>query len=255
VPKLFIAGHSDSGSEYLGGEHQPWPELTRAWLTEVSGQRWELEACRFSPMGSRAVSYLLGAVREANPDVVVIPFSAYVCTVRMVSESVRQRFGERAYRLFLRTEHEFAARTTQGRLRRTANQQAQNVARRVLGARTLTTVEQTISIYEEVLHGLAQMESLQVIAVADARFSAKIQAKEPRLHSIFDEMNARLRVVVEQHHFAWADLEEALRNVPDRRVFHHEDGVHTTGAFHEVYFGVMRQALAEKPRSSGPSAT
>jgi hypothetical protein len=88
------------------------------------------------------------------------------------------------------------------------------------------------------------MESLQVVVVADARFSAAVQALEPRLHEKFDELDGRIRPVAAQHHFIWADLEAALHAAPDRRVFHLPDGLHTTPAFHEVYFGLMREALS-----------
>jgi hypothetical protein len=195
-------------------------------------------------MGPRAVSYVLGAIEAVQPDIAIIPFGGYVCTVGVVAESVRARFGERAHRLYRRSETSFVSATSGSGLPRRLNRTAKIVARRVLGARTMTTVEETTAIYEEILHALARVESLQVVAVADARFSHEIQKDEPLLHQRFDAMNARLRRVVEEHHFTWADLEGALAAAPDRGVFYLADGFHTTPAFHETYFGVLRRALS-----------
>ena len=118
------------------------------------------------------------------------------------------------------------------------------MARRLLGTRTLATVEQTADIYEEVLHRLARVESMQVLAIADARFSQEIQEREPKLQQRTDALYARLIPVVDSHRFLKADLEAALRAAPDRRVFYQPDGVHTTAAFHDVYFEIVKVALA-----------
>jgi len=252
--KLFIAGHSDSGDAYLPPGELPWGERTRAWLEAELEIPCELSGVRFAPMGTRAVDYLLGAVERASPDVVVIPFSAYVCTVATVGESVRARFGPRAQRVFRRAEVGFERRTRAAPGGKAANSFARRTARMVLGARTLVSVEETASIYEEVLHRLARAESLQVIAVADARFSRQTQERNPDLHERIERLYARIMPVAEQHHFVTADLEGALRRAPDRSVFYHPDGVHTTAAFHEVYFGVMREALAPLlPRLLSPA--
>lgn len=244
VPKLFIAGHSDSGDAFLPADVLPWPERTQAWLSE-GGPAWELSSARFAAMGPRAVGYLLRKVEAEQPDVVVLPLGGFVCTVGSVAESVRVRFGERAARLFRQSEVRFETRTREGQLRRRVNTLSRRAARRVLGARTLATLEETTGIYREVLHELAKVESIQVVAVRDARFSSWIQEFEPRLHERFDAMERELLPIVAEHRFVLADLEGALQRAPDRRVFHLEDGVHTTAAFHEVYFGVMREALAE----------
>lgn len=125
------------------------------------------------------------------------------------------------------------------------NKLGRRFARRAFGTRTMASVEQTTAIYLEVLHRLAQIESLQVVAVADARFSAETQARNPGLHDKIDRMHATLFPAIEQHHFLLADLEGALRRAPDRRVFHHDDGVHTTAAFHQVYFETLTATLSE----------
>ncbi len=241
--KLFIAGHSDSDATYLASGASPWPERTRIWLEQATNLPWELTGVRFAPMGPRAADYLLSAVEKAEPDIVIIPFTAYVCTIGVVGESVRVRFGSRAQRIFRRAEVRFDRTTRNTRAAKTANRTARKVTRAVFGARTLATVEQTASIYEEVLHRLAQRESLQVLAIADARFSTEVQAREPELHERIEQLYARIMPVAEQHHFVTADLEGALRRAPDRSVFYTPDGVHTTGAFHEVYFDVLQEAL------------
>ena len=249
---LFVAGHSDSDGRYLPAGAEPWTTRICDWLTASTGERWDLVAKPFFSMGPRAVSYLVDAVRDAGPDIVILPFGGYVCTVGVVAESVRVRFGERAHRLYLRTEASFEANTSEGRLRRLINRCGRSTARSLLGVRTLTTVEETTGIYEEILHRLASIESLQVVGVADARFSSEIQSREPRLHSDFDKMEARLKEVVDRHRFTWIDLEGALREAPDRSAFYLADGFHTTVAFHDLYFALIRKTLSES-RMGAPS--
>ncbi len=245
MKKLFIAGHSDSGDAYLPEGILPWPERTRAWLAERTGEPWELVDVRFAPMGSRAADYLVGKVEAASPDILILPFSAYVCTVGSVEESIRARFGDRPARWFRSVERPFQRRTAQGGpIRRQANRKSRTIGRKLLGARPLATVAQTADIYEEVLHRLARIESLQVVAIADARFSKAIQERESKLHQRIDALYARLMPVVDSHRFLKADLEAKLQEAPDRAVFHQADGVHTTAAFHDVYFEVVKAVLA-----------
>ena len=249
---LFVAGHSDSDDRFLPAGISPWPERTRAWLETTSGREFELKTRRFAPMGSKAVGYILGAIEAARPEIVVLPIGAYACTVGVVSESVRQRFGPRAQRIYSRAESAFQAQTSEGRLRLAANRRARQAGRRLFGVRTLATVESVGDIYDEVLRGLARIETLQVVAVADARFSLEVQERCPGLHATFDKLHARIRPVVEQHHFAWADLEAELSRAADRAVFHTADGVHTTAAFHDVYFQLLTRTLAETPTFASP---
>jgi hypothetical protein len=115
----------------------------------------------------------------------------------------------------------------------------------------MATVEETAAIYEGVLHELARVESLHVLTLADARFSTEVQARAPSLHRRVDALYARLRPVVEQHHFAWADIEQALGAAPDRSIYYTPDGVHTTPAFHATVFEVVRRELAHLIRVAG----
>jgi hypothetical protein len=245
VRTLFVAGHSDSGDSHLPEGVQPWPERTRAWLQSATGETWTLVTARFAPLGPGAPDYLLTKVEAAAPDLVVVPLTAYVCTVGTVEESVRQRFGERAARWFRTSETGFQRRTAEGAVRRRVNFGTRRLARRMLGARPLATVAQTADIYEEVLHRLARVESLQVVVVADARFSSQVQAVEPLLQRRFDELNSRLLPVARAHRFFVADLEGALRQTPERSVFYARDGIHTTPAFHQVYFELLSSTLRD----------
>jgi hypothetical protein len=246
MKKLFLAGHSDSGAAYLPPGVLPWPERTRRSLEVLTGEPWELVEVRFAPIGPRAVDYLAGKIEAAQPDIVILPFTAYLCAVGSVEESIRQRFGERPARWFRSVEHPFQQRTRDGgTVARRANRKGRTLGRRLLGARPPATVEQTAAIYEEVLHRLARMESVQVLAIEDARFSAEIQAREPKLHQRIDALYARILPVARSHHFAIANVEGALRAAPDRSVFHQPDGVHTTAAFHDLFFSVIDKALSE----------
>ena len=250
MTKFFTAGHSDSGDSYLPDGVLPWAERTRAWIEAASGTPCELQQVRFAPIGSRAVDYLLDQVARAAPDILVLPLGTYVFAVGTVEESIRARFGAQVQRLYRRSEAAFQRGTSDGQRRRRTNRAGRRIARTVIGTRAMATVEQTATIYVEILHRLAQIESLQVVAVADARFSLETQKRNPGLHDKVERMHAILLPVIEQHHFMLADLEGALRKAPDRSVFHHDDGVHTTAAFHETYFELLKETLAGSLRSA-----
>lgn len=243
MTKLFIAGHSDSTAQHLPEGALPWTERLRSWIESETGTPCELQGVLFFPMGARAADRLITAVEDAQPDILVLPFSAYVCTFTTVEESVRQRFGTRAQQFYLRGEKRFAASTTAAPLK-PVNYSGRKFVRAVLGTRALATTEQTIAIYEEILQRLARMEDLQVVTVADARFSEETQKRNPKMHREIDRMQARLFPMVERHHFLLADLEGALRKAPDRSVFYQSDGIHTTLAFHDVFFEVLKDTIA-----------
>src|SRR5262245_59389249 len=204
--QLFVAGHSDSDGRYLPSGALTWAEQTVRWLGEASAEPWELRGVRFAPMGTRAVDYLTAAITEASPDLLVIPFTGYVCTVQTVSEAIRQRFGRRAARLFSNSERRFHERTRDGRARKKVNGFARRATRRVFGARALTTVEETTRIYSEVLERISRLEQIQVVVVADARFSRQVQEREPEMHRRFDQMYATLLPLARRHRFVVLDL-------------------------------------------------
>ena len=243
MPTLFIAGHSDSGARYLPDGVEPWPERARAWLEETRGEQWSLTAVPLAPMGAGAANYLMRKVEAAAPDILVLPLGAYVCTIGTVAESVRHRFGVRIGGAYGSAEGKLREATRSGRVRRHARNLAQRAARRALGTRTLVSVDETTAIFSDVLHRLAQIESLQVLAVLDARFSEPMQRLNPGIHAVFERLEAELLPIVEAHRFGYMNLEGALRAAPNRAVFYQDDGIHTTAAFHEVYFEALKQAL------------
>ena len=254
VIRLFIAGHSDSDDTYLPAGVLPWPERLRLWIESESGQECERSGVRFAPVGPRAVSYLMDAVSAAQPDILILPFGAYVFTIGTVEESVRQRFGVRARDLYLKAEQRFQRATETSPPRVRVNKAGRRFTRTVLGTRTMTTVERAGDIYEEVLHRLTRVESLQVVTIADARFSAETQARNPRLNERIDALHRRLLPIVAQHHLALVELEGVLRAAPDRSVYYHPDGVHTTEKFHDVYFSVLQEAIRPLlPRLAPPA--
>ena len=243
MPTLFVAGHSDSGDRFLPPGVAAWPERARAWLESTRAESWTLASAPFAPMGSGAADYLMRKVEAAAPDILVLPLGAYVCTIGSVAESVRQRFGVKAGHAFSRAEGKMRAQTRSGRIRRPARVMTQRAARRVLGTRTLVGVEETTAIFADVLHRLARREALEVVAVLDARFSEPMQRLNPGIHDVFERMERELLPIVESHRFGFMNLEGALREAPDRAVFYQEDGIHTTAAFHGVYFEALKAAL------------
>jgi hypothetical protein len=188
-------------------------------------------------------------VNDLTPDAVVLGINHYPCVVPLVSESVRQRFGERAERLFKLLERQNQGRSKDGGLS-PYGRFARRLARRVLGAAVRLQVEEVSAIYSEVLERLARREGIEVFVLAEARLGSTVRSLHPRIDLEIDRLHAPIRAVAESHRIPWLDAQDFV--APDGDAAYFGDHVHLSELGNERYAaGIAAAAGARAHAATG----
>lgn len=241
--RCVVLGHSGTAGFGLDSQSHTWPALLQERLN-ASGGGWEVTSVPLHPAGPRAVDYAVSRVEAASPDLVILSLNAYPCAVSLVSASVRHRFGARAERIYVRAE----SRVTRGRVsqpRPVAPDDgfARRWARRILGARTITSPAEVGGVYDGILRRLAQFEGIQVAVLAEALFSDSVRARVPEVERRVREMQAIVRPVADERRFLWCDAATWL--IPDKGYWH-SDGIHLSALGNERYAQMLAESLPEQ---------
>ncbi|MGI8927335.1 MAG: SGNH/GDSL hydrolase family protein [Tepidiformaceae bacterium] len=198
----------------------------------------------FVPSGHRAVQYAADQVAAANPDVVVLPLSAYTFGVGFVALRVRERWGERAWRWYLRIGGRVdAGLAGQSGLRLKAREAAQGIARKLIGTASHAPAAEVTAVYAEVIRQLARGEGAQVLVVAESRFGRRIQELNPGLVPAIEAFQSELRPLAQEHRLPWVDAELAVAAGGDRERAMAPDGVHHSAYGHRLYAAMVLDAL------------
>ncbi|MBI5948175.1 MAG: hypothetical protein HY875_08560 [Chloroflexi bacterium] len=242
--RICVIGNSATAGVGLPDQSLAWPWLAASQLSAAIGEPVDVRHILFAPMGGRAAGFALSKVEETDPDIVVIAVGSYVCAIGTVAERVRQRFGERAYRAFRRTELWFESRTgnrrdTFGRL----NRAGRWLSRRVIGTATITTIDDVVNVFSELLRLLAQREGLHVVALAEPQWPKRIARENPGSAEALDTVMKRVHVAVDRHRFLWADSGPSYDAAPDREALYLPDGVHKTVEGLRIQANLVVQAL------------
>lgn len=246
--RCLVLGHSGTAGFGLTSVDQTWPALLARILADSGGEEWPVSAAPLFPMGDRAIEYALARTADIQPDLVVLSLNAFPCVVPVVAASVRHRFGRRAERLYTRVERRLEARARSREDEETTNRSAQRWARRLLGTRTMTDVEEVGRVYSEILRGLARLEGIQVAVLAEALFRENIRRRVHGLTENVDRLRALVRPTAERHRFLWCDATEWL--APDGGEPHwHRDGVHLSARGNARYAEMLAVCLGGKLRA------
>ncbi len=242
--RICVIGNSATAGVGLADQSLAWPWLAASQLSSAIGEPVEVSHVLFAPMGGRAAGFALSKVEESDPDVVVIAVGSYVCAIGTVGERVRRRFGERAYRAFRRTELWFESRTGNRRdaFGRT-NRAGRWLARRVIGTATITTIDDVVDVFNELMRLLSQREGLQVVALAEPQWPKRIAKENPGAAEALDAVMTRVHTVVDARRFLWADSGPSYDAAPDREALYLPDGVHKTVEGLRIQAGLVVQAL------------
>lgn len=261
--RICVLGHSTSAGGGLPDRSLAWPWLAALELSQSLDEPVDVRHIMFVPMGARSVDYAVAKVDECDPDVVIVSLASYVCAIRTVAERVRQRYGERALRLYRRLEHRFEAGTgnRQG-ARGEVNRRGRWLARRLIGTAAFTSVDEVSGIFSEVLRTLSQREGLHVLALAEPQWPAWVDRQNRGANRIFTTLCQSVHAVVEAHHLLWADSEPGFAATPHRNALYQSDGVHKSIAGHRLQATDVVQALigpqgpfAERVKLSPTSTT
>lgn len=229
--KLLVLGNSDTAGLHIGED--PWTRVAANRLSEHLGQPVDLEEVRFTVDTPTAPAYGEKKVRDARPDLIILPVGTFQFTVGFVWVRVRNLFGERAGNWYRRLELGFDDKTLRrGRLRDALNQTIRKVSRVVPGTAPLRTRQQLTDDYVAVLHALSRVEDAQVACVTypgRSRFTRQGKHTADRQRFLAD-----VEAVARAHHFAWVTSKEAFDSAVGELNTSSRDGYHLNEAGHRV---------------------
>jgi hypothetical protein len=241
---VCVLGHSDSDGGLLPAGEKSWPELLQAHLSEVTGQPAAVTRTRLVPMGSRAVGLALEHVTHCDPDLVVLAIGPYWCAFETVSTSVRNRFGERVERWYLRFERWFSRGLEGGSVVVRPKLGIRRLVRRILGTAALTTYDEVAGTYAQILRRLSQDEHLELFVLECHHFTRAIRGLNPGLMVAARRLHDDLQASVPEGRLIWADTEEAISE-GGRRDEMLMDGLHMTGEGHRRVERLMERLFAD----------
>lgn len=224
--KLLVLGHSDTDGSHLADPEAGWP-WALARILDASGIGCEVVHRRlFAAPG--APDYVERLMERERPDLVVMATSTYSVAVRLVSNRVRERWGEVPARAAARVER-FTARHAgvAGSRRAAITSGVRRAGRKIAGTGPALAQEALLESYEECMRVLARHEDVRTIVLGGAGFTGEIPRLNPGIGSALAEMQVQLRESALRYRFDWLDHEELLGGATAKLPFFHRDGMHT----------------------------
>lgn len=242
--RICVLGNSTSFGTGLTHQSLAWPWLVAGRLSQELGGDVGVRHVMLMPIGARVADYAAARVREHDPDIVIVLIGSYACAVRTVGERVRRRYGERAARGYRTLERAFESRTgnrpgRRGRL----NTAGRWLARHLIGTAAMTSVDEVVRAYSDVLRRLAQPEGAEVVVFPEPIWTTVAERENPGANRIFAEVRRRVRAVAEEHRLHWVDPEPVFAAAPDRQALYLSDGAHKTAEGHRMQAAVITEAL------------
>jgi lysophospholipase L1-like esterase len=231
--KLLVFGHSNSDGSRLPDPEEAWLWLLKRMLAE-RGLEFEV-VHRLLFAGPAAAQRLEDELEREQPDVVVLATSSYGVAVRLVSNRVRERWGDRAANLARRGELYFARHPYErSSIRSNILQPARRIARRVLGTRPSHSEGQLAGYYAQCMRILAQHEEIQTIVLTGVGYGPAVERFNPNWQRTQDAVYAELEAEALSHGFPWVPHEELLGGRTAKLKYFFADGIHTNAASHRV---------------------
>lgn len=234
MERVLVLGHSGTASYGEVEARDTWPALI-ARASEASGALLDVRAVTLFPAGPRAVEFAARAVERSQPDIVILSVNAFPCAVPVTVQRVRflGRRAQRWYRAIERAVLAHAGARASGAARR--------LARRVVGAEPLASVEEVSRVYTAILRDLAAREQLTVVAICEASFATSIRRRFPAVLTRVAQLHAAVRPVAAKHHVLWLDAD--VLAAADRDALFYHDGVHLSLEGNRQYAALLVEAL------------
>lgn len=224
--KLLVFGHSDSDGSHLLDPADSWPRVLQRSLSEAGGEVDVLHRRLYA--GPTAAEYVERQFERERPDVVVMATSTYAVVVRLVSNHVRERWGDRAAAAALRLE-QFAGRHPgrPGSPGAAAITVGRRLGRKLIGTRPALAADGLIEHYRDCMRSLARHEDVRTIILGGAGFTREVGRLNPGFDSEERKIQERLRDLALSHRFAWLVHEDLLGGPAGKARFFLSDGMHT----------------------------
>jgi len=246
--KLLVIGSSDTSGTTLSDPSLAWPLRVARELSEVLGEHVESINLPVVHVGPKAVPRVAGALERENPDIVVFAFGAYHFIVATVGQRVRRRYGERVYGLFRKLEVAFEGKTANdagdpARL----NRAGRWLARRIIGAETLSTEEEVRGIQLEVMRLLAQREGLIAVSLMAPPVAPEVDRENKGANRKLAAHREYMTGVARSHGFLIADCLPGFAALAAGNALRHSDGVHKGPEGHRIQGDAVLEALLSPP--------
>ena len=232
--KILVLGHSDSDGSRLANPRDGFPSLLQRMLAERGIQADAVH--RYLYPGPTAAAFVAKQLERQHPDVVVLATTTHSVVVELVSNRVRERWGERAGRLAERAERAVARRADRLPPRATAvATRLRRAGRRLVGTRPALTEQGLIQSYEDCMMALAQAENVHTIIGGGIGYIGEIQRLNPGIDARQAKLQAKFRAAAEAHHFDWLSHEAVLGGPGTKDKYYQPDGIHTDERSHRLF--------------------
>lgn len=232
---IFILGDSDTEGVMTGGVN--WPAMLVERLIADGVPEVGLESVRFTAVPANAAAYAQRRIEQYAPDVVIIPVSTWGFTSEFVEYRVQRLFGRRIARWYKRWENRFDRATRQrGSEPAGANRAGRGFVRRLIGTAPQITAADLAVHYEDVFRTLARFEDTRVVAMMYPGINRDSLA--PRIRSMRDSYQSRMKAAAERHRFSWVDPADIFPADAPIRTFA-EDDLHFNAEGHRLIAEAM----------------
>ena len=249
--KVLVLGHSNSEGNMLPNPADGWPNLLRGLLREAGIRDAEVIHKRMYA-GPSAPDMLRRQVEREQPDVVIVCTSTYGVVVRLISNQVRERWGERAGRMARKVEDYGARRRPRRKPSKTAVRAflaARKVVRKAIGVLPTHSPEALAGYYEECFRTLAQFESVQGIVLTGVGYGHAVDKLNPGWEGPQNAVYSRLKPEALKHRFTWVPHEELLGGPVEKLPHFFSDGIHTDEESHRLAAAALLPIILEPVRT------
>ena len=240
--RVLVLGDSDSSGAFRPGV--TWSNVFREQLGERLGHEVELTEVRFGVLSPTAASQAEARVRDLEPDLVILPVSAYLFGMGFVWKRVERLFGKRPARWYRKLEARFDSSTRgRGSARDRANRAARRAIRRLVGVQPLATRGETERAYIGVLDALTRVEDVQLLVFCYGERTAYNQVP-----AVAEQRRWFLAVIAEAaaaHRVRFVDGGEAYSGVPLDVPLTTADGLHNNDLGHQLLGKFLAARAAE----------
>jgi hypothetical protein len=248
--KVLVLGHSNSEGILLSNRDDAWPSLLPGILAEAGVKAEVVHKRLFA--GPSAAAMLRKNVEKEEPDVVVLCTSTYGVVVQLVSNQVRERWGERAGRLARRVE-DYGARPRHRRRRPSKTTvlvflSVRKAVRKVVGTLPTHSIDDLARYYEDCFRTLAQFEAVQGIILTGVGYGPAVERLNPGWEEPQNAVYARLKPEALRHRFTWVPHEELLGGPAEKLKHFHFDGIHTDEESHRIAAVALARVILEPVR-------
>lgn len=236
MPTILYLGRSDLKGYGLRDPDNAWPLVLQRQLEEQTGLTIVTDR-RTLRMDGDPTEYILNALDETRPDVVVMHLTAYDFAVARVEDRLTQRVGKR-FGDFARTVEVKTAPSDPRKRPNAFHRVIRRAARSFFGTAPMRTRADVVQTIERAFRVLASQEGVPVVLTYPIP-GRGLREQNPGYAAAAAQFSSEFRAKAAGRHFIWADT-NINGSVDDHRL---GDGLHPTERGHEITADEMRPAI------------